>query len=271
MKKETASLRFLYNTVIGRCVLKLLIRPTISKIIGKYMSSSLSKGRVKKFIKSGNIDMSEFSEQEFKSFNAFFTRKRENLKIEERKNLLISPCDAFLSVYKIKADKTFNIKNSTYSIEQLLDDKEMAERYTDGICFIFRLTPQHYHRYCYSCSGEAVSNKIIKGKLHCVRPIAYTQYPVFAQNSRELVCIDTESFGTVTQMEVGALLVGKIKNHDNSQYAHQGIEKGYFEFGGSTIIVLTEKKDFCIDENFLSIIDTEQEIDICIGDTIATL
>lgn len=271
MKKETASLRFLYNTVIGRCVLKLLVRPTISKIVGKYMSSSLSKGRVKKFIKSGNIDMSEFSGQEYKSFNEFFTRKRETLSIEERKNVLISPCDAFLSVYKIKSDKTFNIKNSTYYIDQLLDDKEMAERYVDGTCFIFRLTPQHYHRYCYSCTGEAVSSKVIKGKLHCVRPIAYTQFPVFAQNSRELVAIDTESFGKIVQMEVGALLVGKIKNHDNAQYAHQGTEKGYFEFGGSTIIVLTEKKDFQIDEKYLSIIDSEKEIDIGIGDTIATL
>ena len=72
-------------------------------------------------------------------------------------------------------------------------------------------------------------------------------------------------------MEVGALIVGKIKNHDNSQYAIQGKEKGYFEFGGSTIIVLTEKNDLKLEDKYLSVIDTEQEIDINIGDLIATI
>ena len=271
MKKESASVRFLYNTAFGRFILKLLIRPTISKIAGKFLSSFLSRPMVSRFIKKNNVDMSAFSEQKYKSFNAFFTRKREDLEISEDKNRLISPCDAFLSIYKIDENKTFNIKKSTYSIEQLLDDKELAEKFKDGTCFIFRLTPKHYHRYCYSCSGKATADKKIKGKLHCVRPIAYTQFPVFSQNSRELVCIDTENLGTIVQMEVGALIVGKIKNHDNSQYATQGKEKGYFEFGGSTIIVLTEKNDLKLNEKHLSIIDTEQEIDINIGDLIATI
>ena len=271
MKKESASVRFLYNTVLGRFILKLLICPAISKIVGKFLNSFLSKGMVSRFIKKNNIDMSAFSEQKYKSFNAFFTRKRTNLEISETKDKLISPCDAFLSIYKINSEKAFNIKNTTYSIEQLLADKDLAARFADGHCFIFRLTPQHYHRYCYSCSGEATENKVIKGKLHCVRPIAYTQFPVFAQNSREFVCINTEAFGAVIQMEVGALLVGKIKNHDNSQYAHQGKEKGYFEFGGSTIIVLTEKTDLILDEKYTSIIDTEKEIDVNIGDIIATI
>ena len=271
MKKESASVRFLYNTAFGRFVLKLLVRPWISKIAGKFLNSFLSKGMVSRFIKKNNVDMSAFSEQKYKSFNAFFTRKRTNLEIAETQDKLISPCDAFLSIYKINDEKSFNIKHTTYSISQLLDNEELAAKFAGGTCFIFRLTPQHYHRYCYSCSGEATENKIIKGKLHCVRPIAYTQFPVFVQNSRELICINTDAFGAIIQIEVGALLVGKIKNHDNSQYAHQGQEKGYFEFGGSTIIVLTEKNDLTLDEKYASIIDTEKEIDINIGDIIATI
>lgn len=271
MKKETASLRFLYNTAIGRFFLKLLIRPTISKIVGKYLSSPLSKGMAKRFIKKHNLDMSEFPERKYKSFNDFFTRKRSTDLINESKSTLVSPCDAYLSVYKIKNDTTLNIKNSTYTIEQLLCDEDLAKRFADGFCFIFRLTPQHYHRYCYSCSGQASAHKTIKGKLHCVRPIAFARYPIFAQNSRELVAIDTELLGTLIQMEVGALLVGKIKNHDNSMPAIQGVEKGYFEFGGSTIIVLVEKDKLTVDEKYLSIIDTEAEIDVRMGDVVGTV
>lgn len=271
MKKETASLRFLYNTAFGRFVLKLLIRPTISKIVGKYLSSFFSKGMVKRFIKKHNLDMSEFPERKYKSFNDFFTRKRSTDLIEESKESLVSPCDAYLSVYKIKEDTTLNIKNSTYTIDQLLSDADLAKRFADGTCLIFRLTPQHYHRYCYSCSGRSSMHKVIKGKLHCVRPIAFARYPIFAQNSRELVAIDTELLGTVIQMEVGALLVGKIKNHDNAQPAVQGVEKGYFEFGGSTIIVLIEKDKLSIDKKYLSITDTEAEIDVRMGEVVGTI
>ena len=52
----------------------------------------------------------------------------------------------------------------------------------------------------------------IRGKLHCVRPIALRTVPVFAQNSREYEVIAAGKFGIVVQMEIGALLVGKINN-----------------------------------------------------------
>ena len=42
-------------------------------------------------------------------------------------------------------------------------------------------------------------------------------------------------------MEVGALLVGKIENHRQEGLVRRGEEKGNFAFGGSTIILLTEK------------------------------
>ena len=47
--------------------------------------------------------------------------------------------------------------------------------------------------------------------MHCVRPIAMEKYPVYVQNTREYTLIDTENFGQVVQMEIGALLVGKYR------------------------------------------------------------
>ena len=68
--------------------------------------------------------------------------------------------------------------------------------------------------------------------------------PFFVQNSREYAVFDTEKYGKIVQMEVGALLVGKISN---SGYApgdevRIGEEKGYFEYGGSSIVVLTKHR-----------------------------
>ena len=57
--KESAILRFLYNTVPGRVVLKILISPVISKIGGAYMDSAISKIHIKGFIKNNNINMAD--------------------------------------------------------------------------------------------------------------------------------------------------------------------------------------------------------------------
>ena len=52
-------------------------------------------------------------------------------------------------------------------------------------------------------------NHKIPGVLHTVNPVANDFMPIFKENAREYTIISTENFGKVTQIEVGALLVGK--------------------------------------------------------------
>ena len=52
-------------------------------------------------------------------------------------------------------------------------------------------------------------------------------------------------------MEVGALMVGKIVNHQKSGLFSKGQEKGYFRFGGSTIVLLFRKDTIEIDRDIL--------------------
>lgn len=136
---------------------------------------------------------------------------------------------------------------------------------------IFRLTPQHYHRYCYVCDGMKVISKRIEGKLHCVRPVAYTTAPVFVENSREYTEIESSYWGRVIQMEIGALLVGKIHNHTSGSKVIKGQEKGYFEFGGSTIVILIEKNRVCIDTNILQCSTQNQETEVSMGSKVGSL
>lgn len=268
MKKESLSVRFLYKTTIGRCLLRLLVQPKVSNLVGKLLETSFSRCFIPYFIKKHQIDMSEYSGMTFRSFNDFFTRKREEKNTDYDPKQLISPCDGHLSVYNINDKSIFNIKNVAYDLESLLQDKELAKRYKDGLCLIFRLTPQEYHRYCFACDGTPKERRIIQGKLHCVRPIAYTLRPVFIENSREYVAIQTEHFGKVIQMEVGALFVGRIHNHQYEQQCIQGKEKGYFEFGGSTIVLLLEKDQILLDPYYLKEQDSNKEIDVHLGDVL---
>lgn len=242
-KKESASLRFLYNTVLGRMILKPLTAPAVSKLCGRFLDSRLSKCMIDRFVKKNGIDLSEYQSESYSCFNDFFTRKiiREKRPISNIGTDLVSPCDGLLTAYRIKDDTVIPVKQSRYSINSLLSGANIADRYKNGICLVFRLCVNHYHRYCYIDDAEKEDNVFIKGKLHTVRPIALETYPVFVRNCREYTVMHTENFGDVTQIEVGALLVGKIKNHHGAGRVKRGQEKGLFLYGGSTVILLLEE------------------------------
>ena len=246
---ESGALRLLYGTRAGRCALKLLIHPRLSRMAGRYLDSRHSKWLIAPFVKRCGLDLTEYEPAEYGSFNAFFIRQKraEYLRPDMEANHLISPCDGFLSACAIGADSKFRIKGIEYSLAGLLADAALARRFRGGQCLIFRLTPQNYHRYWYIDSGVKERQVVLPGVLHCVRPIACERYPVYAQNSREYVLIHTENFGDIIQMEVGALLVGRICNHSGAQAVRRGEEKGYFEFGGSTIVLLFEAGRIALD------------------------
>jgi len=236
-------LDFLYDTPLGRKILKILTSPAISKIGGVYMDSPISKIHIAGFIKNNAIDMSQYEKQDYHCFNDFFTRK---VKAEERpfnmeKDILVSPSDGLLSAYKITEESDFYIKRSHYRIKDLIKGSKKAPDYKDGICLVFRLCVDNYHRYHYIDNGTILENRAIDGILHTVRPIAVNKYPVFIQNSREYTVIETENFKTISQIEVGAMMIGKIKNHHKKGAVKKGNEKGMFLYGGSTIVLLLEK------------------------------
>lgn len=272
--KDSVSLRFLYKTAIGRAILKLLINPAVSKPAGFLLSTKFSKLFISNFIKKNNISLTDIAVPAggFSSFNDFFTRTRKNSIEKPDAYNLISPCEAFLTPLKIKNDIVLDVKNTSYSLSDLLKDDELAKKFEDGTALIFRLTPANYHRYCYAADGKILRSEKIPGKLHCVRPIALRTLPVFVQNSREYQLIESEQFGTVLQMEVGALMVGKISNHisnGKNQDVFAGEEKGYFEFGGSTIILLLQKDAVSLKEDLFNRIDSPGEIPVQIGEILA--
>ena len=240
---ESAALRFLYGTVMGRLVLKLLCMRWISRLCGRFLDSGLSRPLIRPFVRRHGIDLSEYAGEEFQSFNNFFSRKiKEGRRpVATEPSALIAPCDGLLSAYRVSGDTVIPVKQSAYTVSSLLGGGSASERYQNGICLVFRLCVDHYHRYCYIDSGVKGQNIFLPGKLHTVRPIALEKLPVFTQNCREYTVIKTENFGDIVQMEVGAMLVGKIKNHHGPGSVRRGEEKGMFLYGGSTVIVLLEE------------------------------
>ena len=248
--KSSCFLNFLYNTIIGRLFLKLLITKPVSCLAGILMNSRLSKCFIKRFINKNDINVFEYDDRKYKSYNDFFTRKVIGYKrpINASKDVLISPCDSKMLAFKITKDLCLNIKNAYYSINSLVDDNILNE-YVDGDALVFRLSTDNYHRYCYIDSGSKGKNHKIKGVLHTVQPISLNKYNFYNMNSREWTILNTNNFGKVIQVEIGALCIGKIKNAHETHIFKRGEEKGYFEFGGSTIVLLFKKNTIKLDED----------------------
>lgn len=236
-------LKLLYGHRAGRLFLKPLLCPAVSRVAGMFLNSGLSRFLICPFIRRHSIDMWDYQPKKYASFNDFFTRGLAEgaRKMERAPGILASPCDGRLSVYEIDGDCTFDIKHTTYTLESLLKDRKLADSYRGGYVWLFRLCVEDYHRYFYVDSGIIRKYMRIPGVLHTVNPIANDHFPVYKENTREYCILQSENFGCMIQMEVGAMLVGRICNHPRGYKVRRGWEKGRFAFGGSTVILITGK------------------------------
>ena len=253
-------------------LLKLLCRRFVSDLGRMYMTSRFSKKRINKLIKAENIDMTQYEQRAYSSFNDFFTRKilPGKREVNMHPNAVISPADSKLTVYDIGENSVYSIKGCDYSITELLGgDHSLSKRFLGGKCFIYRLTVDNYHRYSYPDNGREISKRFIPGILHTVNPIATSRVDVYGKNCRELTLLDTENFGEVAYIEVGAMMVGRINNHHPESFK-RGEEKGYFSFGGSTIIVLYKKDTVIPDEDIAENSKTETETAVLLGEHVGT-
>lgn len=242
------AIRFTYGTVPGRLLAKgILCRKFVSNAYAAWQKSRLSRSKVQRFIEQYHVDVSDCTATEFSCFNDFFTRQRGNYVNLTAENELPAIADSKLLALPIGEDAVFAIKGVPYTTAQLLENEALAREFLGGTCLIFRLAPEDYHRYVYPDGGTQDATVHIPGVLHTVNPIA-ADMAVYRRNARAYTVLHTAHFGTMVQMEVGALLVGKIINHSERPGAIEKLgEKGYFAYGGSTVILLAKRGALTVD------------------------
>ena len=173
---------------------------------------------IKRFLKLYKIDMTEYgdkNEQDFRSFNEFFTRPLIDgaRLIESGPNKLAAPVDGTLSQSGcIDNGSIIQAKGQSYSALQLIGDAKWARNYLDGnFCTIY-LAPYNYHRIHMPCAGQLTRMRYIPGKLFSVNlTTADHVQALFAKNER-LVCEFETQHGKFIMVLVGALFVGSMQN-----------------------------------------------------------
>jgi phosphatidylserine decarboxylase len=246
------ALKFLYTNPVGRILLRLAVSPLVSNVYACFMSLPSSAKKIPGFIEKYGIDMSEYEGGPYTSFNEFFTRRfapgaRE---MDSDIEAFVSPADSKLLVYGIDENLMMNIKGREYTPADLVGKRDYAEDFDGGYALVFRLCMDDCHRYCFVDDGHFVDHYMIKGKLHTVSSIS-KDHKIYKENTRVVSVLDTANFGKLIQIEVGAMLVGRINNSYPENF-NRGDEKGFFEPGGSTIIILVKRDAVAIDEDILA-------------------
>jgi len=241
--------------------------PVMSHLYGFLQKSCLSQRKVKPFIEEFHVDITEFLDpvDSFKSFNDFFIRK---LKPGARPmapgaDVAVLPADArYLFYPSIEEADGFLVKGKKFSLEDLLQDKALADRYNKGAMVIARLCPTDYHRFHFPCSCVPEKTRYVGGDLASVNPLALRKnISILSQNKRTLTSLHTKNFGTVLFIDVGATCVGGIHQTfaPGMSYA-KGDEKGYFSFGGSSLVLLFEPGTIQFDQDLLDASQRKIEI-----------
>lgn len=267
-------IRWAYQDAGSRLLEKLLFRsPLLSRLMGWYYDSPLSKGKIDAVIEELGIDRSEFAEPaDYASFNQFFIRrlKPASRPVDQGPATLVSPADGRVLVFpKLDGDRFAPVKGHPFSLARMLPKE--AERYRGGALAIVRLCPSDYHRYHFPCDGRITRVEDIDGALHSVNPIALASgADVFGQNKRSYTLLEAGRFGTLCFMEVGAFGVGSIVNTKRDGDVKKMDEKGYFKFGGSTVVLIFEAGKIAFSEDLVANSAAGRETLVKVGQAIAT-
>lgn len=273
--------RWMYENPVGKALSEMAAKPFISKIYGNLQDSPSSKKKVKPFIKDFSIQIDEFLPQEgrevsdpYESFNQFFIRKFKDGKRPFAKgDEFPAPCEArYFGFNQNTEDISLPVKGAFLKPKDLLGNagSSFFKNFENGPVVVARLCPVDYHRFHYPDDGKILKHYPETGKLHSVNPIALkSRADIFITNERYVSILETENFGKIAYIEVGATCVGKIyQSHNLDSDYNRGDEKGYFLFGGSTVVLLGEPGFWELSQDLKENSLNGTETYIRLGDTI---
>ncbi len=240
------ALRWTYGTPLGKLALATVVKRSLfSRLYGWRMDRPKSRELIEPFIRDYELDPTEFAlrPDQFRNFNEFFARALvpEARPIDADDDSVVFPADGrHLCVPDLSSCEGLFVKGQMFDLTSLLEDDELTDRFAGGSLLLSRLCPVDYHRFHFPLAGRPGAARLINGPLYSVNPIALCQnIHILATNKRSLTELQTERFGSVLLMEVGATCVGSIRQtYQPEAGVAKGDEKGFFRFGGSSTITM---------------------------------
>jgi phosphatidylserine decarboxylase len=248
----------------------LLSRPSLSRQVGRAAEAPLPgpllRALIAAYVRLYGVDLAEAAEPigSFRTFDEFFTRRlrAEARPLDAALGTIVSPCDARLSgLGRIPEDRTLEqIKGRGYSLDALLGNASLAAKFEHGAQATLYLSPAMYHRVHWPVDGHVVGWRRIPGRLYPVNALAIRHVDrLFAVNRRVVVEIQSEVFGPMSVVLVGATNVGRISLTFESMGAppsihsdwvapsrplavRRGEELGTFHLGSTVVLLASDAR-----------------------------
>lgn len=277
-------IRFLYDSSLGKLTGRVFANKYFSQIYGHFQDQPSSHKKVRPFIQKFNIPIHEYEvgsrpagkvEDSYLSFNEFFIRKfkpGQRSFVQNPKKMPAFAEARYVGFKTITDELTFPVKGKHLTAQGMLANPQLAKVFEGGPLMVARLCPVDYHRYHYPDSGQVLEHYMIHGEYDSVNPLALKlKSDILIANERQVSVLETENFGKIAYIEVGAICVGKIvQSHPWDKKFSRGDEKGYFLFGGSTVVILGEKGAWEPSQDILENTAKGVETYIKLGDEVAT-
>jgi phosphatidylserine decarboxylase len=255
--------------MFDRFFLKLLAKPGLSRTTARFADTRwpgpVLRTFLRSYIRHYGVDLEEVQDDlsAFKTFNEFFTRALKDgaRPIAGGEGTLLSPSDGLVvAAEDIGEDGQIGqIKGTTYSLDSLLNDSQLAQTYVGGKQITIYLSPRDYHRVHAPLSGRVTRISHIAGRCFPVNEWAASHIEnLYGLNERVLIEMQTTAYGHVGLVMVGAANVARISlafhelqsnnKSDGDTIELDGItleggeELGRFNLG-STVVLLLPKND----------------------------
>jgi len=248
-------INFLYCSAAGQKLGGIFTNKYFSQFYGSFQDMPASHRKVRPFIDKFKINIDDYEagsrpasdvRDSYKTFNEFFIRKFKLGKrpfVSEPHRMPALAEARYVGFDAIDEKKLYPVKGQFLLAKDLIGNDKVAKIFEGGPLMIARLCPVDYHRYHYPDNGKILDHFRVPGAYDSVNPLALKfKNQIFIKNERHVSILQTENFGRLAYIEVGAICVGKIiQSHPWKKPFVRGEEKGYFLFGGSTVILLGEK------------------------------
>jgi phosphatidylserine decarboxylase len=256
---------------------KILPQHFISKIAGLFAQNEtpwLKNALIRAFIQQFKVDLTDAvvqNPEDFKSFNAFFTRqlKPNTRPIDPNLSHFVSPADGLISHFGTTSEgRLIQAKGQHYSVKHLLDNDPFSANFEQSAFATIYLSPKDYHRVHMPCAAKLIKTTWIPGDLFSVNlKTCQGIENLFGRNERLIAYFETE-WGSLAMVLVGAMVVGGIRSawapqpsghpslvferfwdrSENLTQFKKGEEFGYFELG-STVVLLASTQSLNLSSN----------------------
>jgi phosphatidylserine decarboxylase len=153
----------------------------------------------------------------YSTFEDFFTRRhvarsRPIYEKHDPKSAVVVADSRVVTYESVSEAKRLWIKGYDFTITNLVMDSQLGPQFADGPVASFRLSPQDYHRYHSPVTGTIKHFRSMPGDYYQVDPVALgSRVDILTRNARDYIVIETEEFGLVLFVAIGATDVGTVR------------------------------------------------------------